>query len=301
MLVTTSEANKLIADIWFARADFAKDNPGITEGLVRSIFDAMVELKKEDARKRLAPLMAKGYNIPEPDALGMMGDAHNTNWAENYQFFLNQNNPTNFEQVWNRAYYLYRRIGSITHQPLPFDQVMDFSIIQKLGKEEKYAAQKDEHVSNFVQKGATEIRGAEQEILTNTVQIRFFPNSWDLHKKITKEIDGKSVEELYDPNVDLVLAEIAKLAGQFGAAHVIIDGHTDASMKGSVPANLVKELSENRANAVKEALLETYKSLDPKRFAVEGTGWERPADPKDPDNHAKNRRVEVKVYTAEKQ
>jgi NitT/TauT family transport system substrate-binding protein len=301
MLVTTSEANKLIADIWFARADFAKDSPGIIEGLVRGIFDAMVELKREDARKRLAPLMAKGYNIPETDALGMMGDAHNTNWAENYQFFLNQNNPTNFEQVWNRAYYLYRRIGSITHQPVPFDQVMDFSVIQKLGKEEKYASQKDEHVSNFVQKGATEIRGAEQEILTNTVQIRFFPNSWDLHKKITKEIDGKTVEELYDPNVDLVLAEIAKLAGQFGAAHIIIEGHTDGSMRGSVPGNLVKELSDNRANAVKEALLEKYKSLDAKRFAVEGMGWERPADPKDPDNHAKNRRVEVKIYTAEKQ
>src|SRR5262249_17304636 len=256
MLVTTSEANKLIADIWFARADFAKDSPGIIEGLVRGIFDAMVELKREDARKRLAPLMAKGYNIPETDALGMMGDAHNTNWAENYQFFVNQNNPTNFEQVWNRAYYLYRRIGSINHQPVPFDQVMDFSIIQKLGKEEKYASQKDEHVSNFVQKGATEIRGAEQEILSNTVQIRFAPNNWDLHKKIAKEIDGKTVEELYDPNVDLVLAEIAKLAGQFGAAHIIIEGHTDSSMQGSVPANLVKELSENRANAVKEALLD---------------------------------------------
>ena len=34
-------ANKLIADIWFARADFAKDHPGIIEALVRGIFDAM--------------------------------------------------------------------------------------------------------------------------------------------------------------------------------------------------------------------------------------------------------------------
>ena len=32
MLVTTSTANKLIADVWFARADFAKDNPDIIEG-----------------------------------------------------------------------------------------------------------------------------------------------------------------------------------------------------------------------------------------------------------------------------
>jgi ABC-type taurine transport system substrate-binding protein len=32
MLVTTTTANKLIADVWFARADFAKDNPDIVEG-----------------------------------------------------------------------------------------------------------------------------------------------------------------------------------------------------------------------------------------------------------------------------
>ena len=56
MLVTTPTANKLIADIWFARADFAKDHPGIIEGLVRGIFDAMEEMAdKEDAKKKAAP------------------------------------------------------------------------------------------------------------------------------------------------------------------------------------------------------------------------------------------------------
>ena len=48
MLVTTSTANKLIADVWFARADFAKDNPDIIEGITRGIFDAMEDLKAQD-------------------------------------------------------------------------------------------------------------------------------------------------------------------------------------------------------------------------------------------------------------
>jgi NitT/TauT family transport system substrate-binding protein len=300
MLVTTAQANKLIADVWFTRADFAKDNPAVVEGLVRGIFDAMVELKDQEAKKKLAALMAKGYGIPETDALGMLGDAHSTNWAENYQFFLNQNNPTNFEAVWNQAYYLYRSIRKITHQPVAFDQVMDYSIIQKLGKEEKYASQKDEYRIQAAPRTVGEVRGAEQEILTNTIVIRFYPNSWDLTKKITREIDGKSVEELYDPNVDLVLKDVASLAGRFGAARIIIEGHTDTSMKGQVPASLVKELSLNRANAVKEALLRKYQLLDPNRFNVDGLGWDRPADPNDPDNHAKNRRVEIKVFSAEK-
>lgn len=298
LLVTTATANKLIADVWFARADFANDHIGMVEGIVRGIFDAMTELKEEPKRKRAAELMAAGYNIPASDTFNMLGDAHSTNWAENYQFFQNQNNPANFERVWSQSYYLYKRIGTITHQPVPFDQVMDFSIIDKLGKEPKYKEQKDEYAVRFTPASTGEIR-AENEILTNTVFIHFFPNSWELHKKITKKKDNADVEELYDPNVDFVLEDIAKLAGQFGAARIIIEGHSDGSMRGQIPAALVKELSLNRANAVKQALADKYK-LDPNQFAVEGMGWDRPADPNDPENHTKNRRVEVKVYPAEK-
>jgi len=180
---------------------------------------------------------------------------------------------------------------------VPFDQVMDFSVIQKLGQEERYASQKDEYTVRFTPASAGTIR-AEEEILTNTQFIHFFPNSWELDKKITKKVDGKEVEELYDPNVDFVLEDIAKLAGQFGAARIIIQGHTDSSMRGQVPASLVKELSLNRANAVKESLVRKY-SLDPNQLAVEGMGWDRPADATDPENHTRNRRVEVKIYPAE--
>src|SRR6266704_1533142 len=69
VLVTTGTANKLIADVWFARADFANDNPEIAEGLTRGIFDAMEDLKAQDAKQKVAKLMAAGYSIPESDAL----------------------------------------------------------------------------------------------------------------------------------------------------------------------------------------------------------------------------------------
>jgi len=82
---------------------------------------------------------------------------------------------------------------------------------------------------------------------------------------------------------------------------VVIEGHTDSSMKGKVPFEAVQELSKNRANAVKEQLVKKYKTLQPNQFAVEGMGWKKPADENDPDNHAKNRRVEIKVYPLESQ
>ena len=300
MLVTTATANKLIADVWFARADFAQDYPGICEGLVRGIFDAMEGLKIQENQQECAKLMAAGYDIPASDVMGMLADAHSTNWAENREFFLNRNNPTNFEAVWNQAYRLYRRIGSIEQKKVPFDQVMDVSIIKKLGQEPKYASQKDEYKISLAPKTVGQIILESEEILTNTVVIHFFPNDWDLYKKITKEVGDKTVEELYDPNVDLVLDEVAKLTEQFGMARVIIEGHTDSSKKGLVPADLVEELSMHRANAVKEALVNKY-SLDPNKFAVDGKGWKVPGDPQDPLNQAKNRRVEIKVYSAEQE
>jgi len=298
MLVTTATANKLIADVWFARADFAKDNPEIMEGITRGIFDAMVDLKTQESKQKVAKLMAAGYSIPEGDALGMLGDAHSTNYAENRDFFLNQNNPTSFERTWSTAYFLYKRINAVTEQT-PFDQVMDFSIIQKLGSEPKYASQKNEYDVHFAPASAGTVQGEKDEILTKTVVIHFFPNSWDLNKKVTRDSAGKDVEELYDPNVGFVVEEIGKLAGQYGAARIVIEGHTDASMKASVPKSLVQELSLNRANSVKEAIVRKLPSLQPNQFSTAGLGWDRPADPSDPENNAKNRRVEVKVYPAE--
>jgi NitT/TauT family transport system substrate-binding protein len=298
LMVTTATANKLIADVWFARADFAKDNPDIMEGLSRGIFDAMEELKAQDAKQKVAKLMATGYSIPESDALGMLGDAHSTNYAENRDFFLNQNNPTNFERTWNTAYFLYKKIGAVTTQ-IPFDQVMDFSVIQKLGGEAKYANQKNEYDVQFAPATAGSVQGEKDEILTKTVVIHFFPNSWDINKKITRAKDGKDVEELYDPNVGFVVEETGKLAGQYGAARIVIEGHTDGSMRGTVPKSAVQELSLNRANAVKEAIVRKFPSLQPNQFSTNGLGWDKPADAADADNQAKNRRVEVKVYPAE--
>ena len=107
------------------------------------------------------------------------------------------------------------------------------------------------------------------------------------------------MEELYDPNVSFIVEEVGKLAGQFGAARVVIEGHTDGSMRGTVPKSLVQELSLNRANSVKEAIVRKFPSLQPNQFSTTGLGWDKPADPSDPDNNAKNRRVEVKVYPAE--
>jgi NitT/TauT family transport system substrate-binding protein len=284
--------------VWFARADFAKDHREIVEGIVRGILDAMIDLKGQEAKQQAAKLMAAGYGIADSEALGMLGDAHWTNFAENKEFFLNQNNPTNFERTYDTAYFLYKRINAVGEK-VPFDRIVDFSILKKLEAVPRYAEQRDEYDVRFAPMSAGAIQAESNEILTKTVVIHFFPNSWELRKKVTRNVEGRDTEELYDPNVDFVVEEVGKLAGQYGAARIVIEGHTDSSMQGRIPATLVQELATYRANAVKEGLLQKFPKLQANQFAIAGIGWDRPADPNDPQNHAKNRRVEVKVYPAE--
>jgi len=299
LIVSTADANRLIADVWFARADFAKENPQIIEAMVRGFLDAVEELESQENKQKVAGWMAEGYNLPPADAMSMLGDAHWTNYAENREFFLNQNNPTNFERTWDTAYYLYKLIGKVNEKGA-WDQVADYSVIQKLGSEAKYAKSENKYQVNFAYKTVGEIKAESGEILTKTVVVHFFPNSSDLRHKIIKQVGGKSVEELYDPNIDFVLEEIGKMTGQYGAARIVIEGHTAGSMKGQIP-DAVKQLSELRANAVRDALLKKFPSVSPNQVGAEGIGWNRPADPNDPNNHAKNRRVEVKVYPLEAQ
>jgi hypothetical protein len=112
--------------------------------------------------------MAAGLLDPESDALGMLGDAHSTNYAENREFFLNQNNPTNFERTWNTAYFLYKKIGAVTQQT-PFDQVMDFSVIQKLGQRSR-STRARRTSTTFASRptSAGAVQGEADEILTKT-------------------------------------------------------------------------------------------------------------------------------------
>ncbi len=299
LLLSTQTANRLIGDVWFARADFARDNPEIIEGLVRGILDATDELTADKAKQTgVGDLMDEFYSLPKGTGAGMLGDAHWCNYAENRDFFLNQNNPTNFERTYNTAFLLYKAIRAVETK-VPFDQIMDFSVIKKLGTDPKYQASKNEYEFKFTPTSNVEVN-VENAVLTKTVTINFFPNSFDLSKKVPNAAGGPDVP--YDTNVDNTLEDIGKLAGTFGAARIQISGHTDASMRNSgADENLVRELSLNRANSVKQALLNKFKKMNPNQFITAGYGWDKPADPKDPDNHAKNRRVEIKVVPAEAQ
>ena len=294
ILSSTADANKLIADVYAFRADFARDHPEVVEGLVAGIFEGMDMVKQKPEEP--AKWMADAFGMKPEEVMNMRNDAHATNFAENIQFFLNASNPTNFERTWKNAAYVYRELGRI-NAPVPFDQVMDFSIIQNMQKKGLFANQTDESVASFTPASFRKTP-AEAPILTQTIRINFYPNSANPYEPARDEFDKPISGKLYDPNVDATLDQVARLAGQFGRAVILIEGHTDSSMKGRAPVQAVRDLSLARAEAIKRSLIEKFK-FDPNKFSISGKGWDVPADPSAPDNHALNRRVEISVFPPE--
>jgi ABC-type nitrate/sulfonate/bicarbonate transport system substrate-binding protein len=297
ILTTTSEANKLIADVWAVRADFAKDHPEIVEGLVAGIFEGMRQLKDEKFKADSFQWMAEGYGMTFDDVKAMQYDAHTTNFAENKEFFLNANSPSNFERTWKNITFVYRELGLIG-TPARFDEVMDFSLISKLDAKGTFKDQKNEYITQFTPQTYSKV-SAEKPILTQTIRINFYPNSSNLYEPQHDDQDRVVPDTLYDPNVSATLEKIARLVGQYDRAVIAIIGHTDSSMKGQIPRSEVEKLSMDRAKAVKNALIKKYQ-FDPNKFVIEGKAWDVPADPSDPLNQAQNRRVEISVYPPEK-
>src|SRR5689334_15839233 len=246
--------------------------------------------------KTAAKALAMAFKIPEEDCVKMVGsdggiaegDAHLTNYRENSKFFLDPFNPANFEVVWNSASTIYKSLGTINNT-VPAAKVKAATVLAALTQE--YKEVRDLSQPTFKPDALTKLsaEAGPGQVLTKAVMVAFEPNKSILNPE-------------YDATIPATLEEIGKLAGRFGNAYIIIEGNTDASRKGIVPADLVRQLSYDRADSVRKAIIEKFK-FDPNKFKVVGNGWDNPlagaTDPSNQDNNKRNRRVEVKVFPLE--
>ena len=91
------------------------------------------------------------------------------------------------------------------------------------------------------------------------------------------------------PESEVVLAEIAEILKKNPDWTLSVDGHTDNI--GGAAFN--QPLSEQRAAAVKDALVKRYK-IPPNRLVTHGYGLSRPIETNDTvAGRARNRRVEL--------
>ncbi len=293
LIASTAQAKRIIADVWAARADFARDHRDILKGLVQGIFDGM-SLCKEDWESAAA-LFDASFGLPEGVANEMALDAHLTNFTENFDFFCDRNNPSNFESTWDNINNIYHLAGYIA-EPVPFDQVVDNTILMDL--REAYTADAAHNTDEYANappapKLNRNIEEDGQEIVSRAVYLHFAANKFN-------------VDYDYDPANEQVVKEIALMADQFGDAVIVITGHADRSKYDEAMAvgeayfkshaARVKRLSENRARGVLSALYEKYPKFKDQegKFFTNGSGWDEPLD-----TDAKSRRVEIQILTME--
>jgi ABC-type nitrate/sulfonate/bicarbonate transport system substrate-binding protein len=295
VLDTTGNARRLLADVYAVRADFSRDHPEVVRGLIAGIFEGMDYLKQSP--EHATRWMADAFVMAPEEILSMRKDAQSANFGDNSEFFLNAANPTNFERTWKNASRLFRELGRIQH-PVAFDSVMDFTWLKELRQKGDWNHQRADRRPHFTPSVFRRI-SPESSHWTQGLRIGFAPNSKNPFEPIGTGSGNKAEGASYDPNAEATLMQAAMLAGQLKRPEILIEGHVDSSMKGTIPADEAYELSLNRAESVRRALIERF-SLNPYRIRVQAKGWDAPADPDDWKNQALNRRVEIFVFEAGK-
>jgi outer membrane protein OmpA-like peptidoglycan-associated protein len=112
-----------------------------------------------------------------------------------------------------------------------------------------------------------------------------------IEKKVKLDVRFEtSKHQLKDSELKGIL-KLGKFLQEFKTTDVVIEGHTDS--QGDEVKNLV--LSQNRANAIKQALVEKF-TIAPNRIKAIGYGESQPiADNQTENGRATNRRVTAEV------
>ena len=281
VLATTARNRRLLADVWFARADFLRDFPEICEGLARGIFEGIEAMKSPLGRRQAAERMTEVFGFSTEEWLSQFEGSHPASPAENREFFLNRNNPANFQRAWENACVVRKALGEIA-EPLPFSAVLDAALVRRLvGSDPPAPGREALMAPPPAVRRSIRLRSIDggPPALVECFTVPFAPNRWEL-----------------PPCAKATLDEVARLVSLRSKPPVIlVEGHADASRHGKTDAQLARDLSMNRAQTVKAALLARLPNLAPSRISTTALGWSRPAHP---TRHATNRRAEITILPA---
>lgn len=275
ILASTREATNVISDVFVARGDFLDRYPTETVNFIKGWLEG-VELCQED-RDKTIKIMVDNFKITAKDAEGMLDGIHLINAAENRIFFNidgEGQNSIGFDEVFTAANQIYKKIGKIrttTPAALAKDNRFLAEATAEVTPAEKLAAQKPQ----FEFKPETQAPVQKKApILTQRLSIYFATGSASL-----------------DDNAKAVLEKAAELANTYGSTYIRVAGNTDNV--GDREMNI--KLSQQRAQAVVNYLVNTYK-LPRDRFRVVGNGPDKPvASNSTPEGRAKNRRTDFEI------
>ena len=263
----TRVANRLIADILVVSDRFAEKCPQTVVKLAQGWLEGVEFIKQNPNRAYTLIGTIKDFNIPEDLAKTMLSGVRLADYGDNKAFFGTRGAESDYNNIFKMAQEMYREDRSIKRTADP-EASVDRRFVDALSG--KFSSASTEAPIEYKQpeKGAV-------PIATQRRSIYFEPASAQMG------LDSRAVVD-----------EIGSFMKAYENTVVDIDGNTDST--GSRSFNV--DLSKQRAQAVKQYLMEKY-GFPGSRMRTVGNGPDRPiSDNSTPEGREKNRRTDIKVY-----
>ncbi len=275
VLESTRSASNIIADVFFAKREYAEKNRDKLQKLYEGWMKGAAEINASEANKAKAvKILTEGLGIPEEDARMAINNVRLVTHGDNINFFgLNPD----FKGVTGNSLYLrmtneYQKLNYAESSTPTWRTIAYPYFVQSTNL--SGAANDAEQQKVFVKVSSEEAKDKEA-IATKRVSISF-----------------RSGEFALDENAKYIIdREFVDIAKAFGNARIRIEGNTDDV--GNRASNVT--LSQKRAQAVADYLVREH-SMAPNRFIVIGNGPDKPvASNATADGKAKNRRTDFEL------
>jgi len=275
----------IVADILTLNKGFADANPKMVKGIVHGLLEGNRRLRDQPDQNR--GIVAKAFGWTDAETKDELAHVHLSNLPENLAFFNGTIDAAgSFSGIYQSSVLSY---GDRIKNPVDGDRFVDTTQLQALQKEGKFADQ----VIAIAPIRTSSTQALEGDpLLKKDIRFFFEPNSSRLDEQAKENQD--------------YLETIKGFLQVSPGSEILLRGHVDNArieeFRKQGGEELVKsmalkamELSKQRADAVRVALLHKFPNIDPKRIEIVGRGWEEPAGA-DSDL---NRRVEAQWFTLE--
>ena len=269
VLVSTAAATNIIADTLCARQDLIDSAPETVRDFVHGWFDGIEMIKSDPAGAY--NVVGKALKLDEETVSGMLSGLKLTPYADNAQFYGLTGGKAHYDTLFDTAFVIWRKKGLVT-KAVDAKDWADTRFLSALAS--AYPSQKVEEPKV----AAKAPSASDRAIINKQIQIHFTPNSDEIM-----------------PGSFFVLDALGETMTSFGNTYLRVEGNTDAT--GKATANM--QLSERRALAVKNYVLQNFPNIEPSRFQTIGRGSTNPvADNATEAGRQLNRRTDIKVVLA---
>jgi ABC-type nitrate/sulfonate/bicarbonate transport system substrate-binding protein len=293
LLISSKDANQLIADVYMVRNDLFTDKPDIMQAFAAAMMAGSAQIDNSTYN-----VMATFYKVSAGDAKAMLDDVHIANYPENKMFF-DENNAAGANKIFYLSEQYNKDLGTLSaNASYDPSRVISSKIMTAIDKTGEFSGQQNAMLNSFNKKASFDVADLESQrvVLKNNVQLFF--------EAQRLEFDPNSGQTEIKDNMKL-LDQVAGQAKFLGTTVLKLDGYLDTTKMADFKAQgaqafaeaaaQAKMISKKRAEFVKSLLVKQY-GIDSARILTEGKGWDNPIDDKDP---TKNRRVEVKFISLE--